>query len=376
MDQDAELLRCYLNNRSEESFAALVHRHLPMVYSAALRQVGGDTHRAQEVAQTVFTLFVRKAGKLQSHPAPTGWLYTCTHFVAAKVRRSEQRRLRREREAQAMHDHAQDATATIEWDRLRLVIDDAMLGLKEHDRTAVLLRFFENRTFAEIGAQLRLSENAARMRVDRALDALRSEMARRGIVSAAAALGFALSGQATVAIPTGLAAAIASSAPATAAGGLAIFMGSPFFKTAVVAAVTLTGVTGLFLQHQEIEKLRAENARLRPSSAAVAAKNDVQSGNSVGTLRTEIQRLQAQVDQLRNTPANSWQERVGLLREVLDKLPEQRIPELQLATDDDWLDAAKSGRQSGCYAEERGRPNPRSRICDWAQRFRENQLSK
>lgn len=234
MDQDAELLHRYLEFRSEESFTALVHRHLPLVYSAALRQVGGDSHRAQEVAQAVFTLFARKAGQLRNHPAPSGWLYTCTHFVAAKVRRSEQRRLRREREAQVMNDAAQDITGTIEWDRLRPIIDDAMVRLKEDDRTAVLLRFFENRTFAEIGAQLSVNENTARMRVERALEALRSEMARRGIVSAAAALGAALSSQATVAIPSGLAAAIVSTVPVTTAGGIALFMGSTFVKTAAV----------------------------------------------------------------------------------------------------------------------------------------------
>lgn len=341
MDQDAELLRRYLDDRSEASFAALVHRHLPLVYSAALRQVGGDTHCAQEVAQAVFTLFARKAGKLRSHPAPTGWLYTCTHFLAAKVRRSEQRRLYHEREAQAMHDPTQDTTATIDWERLRPVIDEAMVGLKEHDRTAVLLRFFENRTYAEIGAQLGLSENTARMRVDRALDALRSALARRGISSAAIALGAALSGQATVAIPAGLAATITSGAAATAAGGIAIFMGTTFFKTAVVAAITLAGATGLLLQHREIEKLRAENVRLKQSSSADRTRNNVSPSPSTGTLKTEIERLQAQVEQLKSNSASSWQERAGLLREVLAKLPEQSIPELQLASDDDWLDAAK-----------------------------------
>src|SRR3954471_16853178 len=117
MDQDAELLRRYLDDRSEASLAALVHRHLPLVYSAALRQVGGDAHRAQEVAQTVFTLFAQKAGKLRSHPTPTGWLYICTHFLAAKVRRSKQRRLRHDRAAQAMYESAQDPAATINWER-------------------------------------------------------------------------------------------------------------------------------------------------------------------------------------------------------------------------------------------------------------------
>jgi RNA polymerase sigma factor (sigma-70 family) len=341
MDQDAELLRCYLDDRSELSFAALVRRHLPLVYSTALRQVGGDSHRAQEVAQAVFTLFARKADKLRSHPAPAGWLYTCTHFLSAKARRSEQRRLRYEREAQAMEDPAEDATAMVDWDRLRPVIDEAMIGLKEHDRTAVLLRFFENRSYAEIGAQLSVTENTARMRVDRALDALRSVLERRGISSAVAALGAALSSQATVAIPTGLPATITSGAAATAAGGIAIFMGTTFIKTAAVAAIALAAATGLLLQHREIEKLRAENVQLQQRSTLDRARSDALPRPSTVTLETEIERLQTQVELLKSNSASSWQERAGLLREVLGKLPEQSIPELQLATDDDWLDAAK-----------------------------------
>ena len=347
MDHDAELLRLYLESRSEASFTALVQRHLPLVYSAALRQVGADPHRAQEVAQAVFTLFARKARQLRSHPALSGWFYTSTHHLAAKLRRSEQRRWHHEREAQAMHDHTEDPTAAVDWDRLHPVIDEAMLELKEHDRTAVLLRFFENRTYAEIGTQLSLSENTARMRVDRALDTLRVALARRGIISAATALGAVLSSHATVAIPAGLAAIVGSGAlAASAAGANAILMSTSFFKTAAVTAVILTGATGLFLQHREIEKLRAENTRLQRGPTAAGVRNAGQTGQGAaaalaGTLAAEVEQLRAQVAELKSSPASSWQERVGLLHEVLEKLPEQGIPELQLATDDDWLDAAK-----------------------------------
>jgi len=69
------------------------------------------------------------------------------------------------------------------WDRLRPVLDDVMHDLNERDREAVLLRFFEGRPFAQVGARLGLSENAARMRVERALDKLHALLARRGITS-------------------------------------------------------------------------------------------------------------------------------------------------------------------------------------------------
>src|SRR4051812_32838914 len=104
MIQDCELLRRYTEDGSQEAFTELVRRHLDVVYSAACRQVGGDVHKAQDIAQLVFTDLARKASALSRHTALVGWLYTSTHFAAAKFRRSEQRRIAREQEAYAMHE--------------------------------------------------------------------------------------------------------------------------------------------------------------------------------------------------------------------------------------------------------------------------------
>src|SRR5262245_22133698 len=101
MTPDSELLRQYSEKHSEEAFAELVRRHLDLVYSAALRQVNGDTHLAQDVAQTVFTDLARKARPLSRHPVLTGWLYTSSRFAAAKLVRTENRRRAREEKAES-----------------------------------------------------------------------------------------------------------------------------------------------------------------------------------------------------------------------------------------------------------------------------------
>src|SRR3954470_17071911 len=80
MVDDRELLRRYARHQAEEAFAELVQRHLPLVYSAALRQVGGDRHMAQDVTQSVFSDLARKAASLAQHELLTGWLYTSTRF--------------------------------------------------------------------------------------------------------------------------------------------------------------------------------------------------------------------------------------------------------------------------------------------------------
>src|SRR6185503_15409821 len=150
MTPDGELLRRYTETNSENAFAELVGRHLNLVYSAALRQVNGDAHLAQDVAQTVFADLARKAGSLAGRPVLTGWLYTSAHFAAAKAVRTEQRRHTREEEAQLMNQLLCDPAPDLDWEKLRPVLDAVMLELNETDREAVLLRYFHDRPHAEI----------------------------------------------------------------------------------------------------------------------------------------------------------------------------------------------------------------------------------
>ena len=115
MTPDGELLRRYTETNSEHAFAELVERHLNLVYSAALRQVNGDAHLAQDVAQTVFADLARKAASLARRPVLTGWLYTSAHFAAAKAVRMERRRHAREEEAQFMNPLLCDPAPDLDW---------------------------------------------------------------------------------------------------------------------------------------------------------------------------------------------------------------------------------------------------------------------
>jgi RNA polymerase sigma factor (sigma-70 family) len=212
MVDDVELLRSYAENRSEAAFAELVRRHLNLVYSAALRRVGGDTHLAEDVSQKVFIALARQASSLRGRAVLTGWLYTAARFAAIQVVRTERRRRDREQEAEIMNELIPIPPPNPDWDKLRPVLDELMDRLNERDREALLLRFFEGRAFAELGRALDVTEEAARKRVDRALEKLRALLARRGIVSSAAVVTAMLAGQTVVAAPVGLAAALTGSA--------------------------------------------------------------------------------------------------------------------------------------------------------------------
>jgi RNA polymerase sigma factor (sigma-70 family) len=276
MPPDSELLARFARTNADDAFAELVRRHVNLVYSAALRQVNGDAHLAQDVAQTVFTDLARKAvslarGRDASSPL-TGWLYTSTHFAAAKMVRTENRR--RDREEKFMREPTETAPEA-DWEKLRPTLDAAMHELKETDREAILLRYFENRSFAEVGAKLGLNENAARMRVERALEKLRVELLRRG-VAATSALASVISANAVQLAPANLAAALTTTSIAAAGTGTLTFMKimtAAKLKLAVSAIVVAGAATAIVIQQQTQNKLRAENESLTQQVAQLQTDN-------------------------------------------------------------------------------------------------------
>lgn len=269
MNDDVELLRAYVENRSEAEFTQLVNRHIGLVYATALRRVGGDAHLAQDVTQSVFTDLARKAPSLRGHATLTGWLYLAAQMSAAAVVRRERRRKDREAAALTMNLSEPSDASTADARQLRPVLDDAIVQLKSDDREAILLRFFQGLTFHEIGSALRITEDAARKRVDRALEKLHRVLARRGITSTATALSTALSVAAASPVPSGLVAQVSSTALAQAAAGVSLV--STIAAAAFpAAAVLVAGAVAIFPLYRENQNAAAELAALHPAAATIA----------------------------------------------------------------------------------------------------------
>lgn len=222
MSTDAELLRRYATARDEAAFTELVRRHLNLVYAAALRRTNGRTHLAEEIAQKVFTDLARKAASLQHHAALTGWLHRSTRYAAIDAARGELSRQKLNQSFTIMSGDFLSAKPQADWERLRPVIDGAMDDLKEADREIILLRYFDGLAFAAVGQRLRLTENAARMRTERALDKLRVQLGKRGVTSSAAALAVSLANQALATAPAGLATTVSRTAMTAAPAGVLV----------------------------------------------------------------------------------------------------------------------------------------------------------
>src|ERR1051325_375673 len=132
---DQQLLSCYCEERSEGAFAELVHRHIDVVYSSALRMVR-DPHLAEDVTQAVFAALARQARGLAHRPVLSGWLHRTSQNLAVKMIRSDVRRRAREEEAVAMNElHSTESDAV--WEQIAPHLDYALGQLTEADRDAL-----------------------------------------------------------------------------------------------------------------------------------------------------------------------------------------------------------------------------------------------
>src|SRR5215472_17114513 len=140
-ESDQVLLRAYARNRCEASFSELVHRHVDLVHSTALRIVR-DASLAEDVTQRVFLALAQHSAKLQSRASFTGWLHETARNLAINTVRSEERRRHREQETAAMNHPDINDTEDL-WGQLAPRLDEALAQLNAIERDVLLWRYFE-----------------------------------------------------------------------------------------------------------------------------------------------------------------------------------------------------------------------------------------
>jgi RNA polymerase sigma factor (sigma-70 family) len=272
------LLAEYAATKSETAFQEVVGRYVNLVYSTAVRLVNGDSHLAEDVSQRVFADLAKMAGSLSKDVMLGGWLHRHTCYLASKTMRTERRRQAREEQAVQMNEIEDGSTANFA--ALAPVLDEAINKLGTDERQAIVLRYFEERDFRSVGEALGSSEEAARKRVNRALEKLRGLLGRRGVTLSAAGLAAVLEAQAVTMAPAGIAIGISAAAltTASAGGGTALttlyLMSMTKFQGGVIAVITVALSIPLVMQYQTKEKLRQENQTLRADVAQVQVLKD------------------------------------------------------------------------------------------------------
>lgn len=317
---DMDLLRRFARDGAEEAFAELVRRHLDLVHSAALRQVRSP-QLAEEVAQSVFTDLARDAGRLKPGTVLPAWLYQVTRRTAIDVVRREARRQLREQVAGEMN--AMNSTAS-DWAQVEPLLDDAMAALEDTDRTAVLLRYFENKSLREVGTALGTSDDTAQKRVSRAVDKLREFFAQRGVTVGASGLAVNLSANAVQAAPPGLALTISAASTLAVATVATTTIQTIAMTTLQKIAVTtaLAAAVGIALyEARQVTALRADNQRLHQQLVPLTAQVQQlqherdRATNRLSNVTTELAAVSKQP-----TEVFKLRGRVGVLRQEKDAL--------------------------------------------------------
>lgn len=290
---DSLLLKAYVERRLEAAFSELVHRHLDLVYSAAIRMVR-DPHLAEDVTQGAFIALARQASELVERATLGGWLHRTAQNIAVQTVRTIERRRAREQEAFAMSEQI-SSSPDAWWELIEPHLDAALGELIDADRDAVVLRYFHNKSAAEIATILGVSDDAAQKRVSRAVDKLREVFAKNKITLGAGSLGILLSANAVQAAPAGLAAKIL-----TATSGLTVTAGMTMIQKLFIAGFAAVAIGGgiysLHLQKQ-IAALQEQQTSLNQRIAQITQERD-DAKDRLAAAQRENERRQSNQDEL------------------------------------------------------------------------------
>jgi RNA polymerase sigma-70 factor (ECF subfamily) len=136
------------------------------------RSLLGDAHAAEDVVQETWLACLRHPGALPERVS--AWLGTVTKHLALHRLRGEGRRALRERRAAAPERLEELQQRALEREEALRVVTQALLALEEPYKTALLLRYYEDRSPGEIAGELALPVSTVKSRLARGLDRMRS----------------------------------------------------------------------------------------------------------------------------------------------------------------------------------------------------------
>jgi RNA polymerase sigma factor (sigma-70 family) len=218
---DAQLLELFLTRSgddAEDAFAALVHRHGPMVL-AVCRRMLPNSHDAEDAFQATFLILARRAGAIGQRERLANWLYGVAVRTAKEARRRAARREARER--RAMERTKVESEPAGDGDDLIPILDEELSRLPDRYRAALVACELEGKSRQDAAQQLGLPEGTLSTHLARGRKLLRERLVQRGVSLGVGAWAGLPRGAVEAAVPDRLLSSTVQAALGPAAGGVA-----------------------------------------------------------------------------------------------------------------------------------------------------------
>jgi len=214
---DAELLRQFTEERSEEAFRMLVQEYSAMVYSVCFRSLKNEA-KSEDAAQAVFITLAKKADSIRNPRALSAWLFRAAKLAVLNMKRMDARRVKHEAAAAATREKGNQREKA-QWKELLPYLNDVLSSLGRKQQGAVVDYFFRGKTHKEIAGKSGCSEDAVRKRISRSLEKMRRKFGKKGIIIPMAALVRFFESGTVEASPADLASSCSSAALQAVKGG-------------------------------------------------------------------------------------------------------------------------------------------------------------
>jgi RNA polymerase sigma-70 factor (ECF subfamily) len=182
-------IRVMLRVREDQpgAFEELVERYQHRLV-AVMHHLIGNADEAEDLAQEVFLRVYRARKKYRPRAKFSTWLFTIANNLALNVLRGRQRKpvvrldvrdsgpLGPRPAEQLVRDRGNQPMQNMQQQELAGIIRQALEGLNERQRVAVVLNKFEDMNYAEIAEVMRLTTKAVKSLLSRARSNLRDAL--------------------------------------------------------------------------------------------------------------------------------------------------------------------------------------------------------
>jgi RNA polymerase sigma factor (sigma-70 family) len=187
---DASFLERFCTEHDEAAFAMLVRRHAATVWRVC-RRILRHTQDSEDVFQATFLTLVRKAASIGKGAALGAWLYRVAFRLALQARERTSRRAHREQADQGVKaDPAVAPDNAAVGREVASVLHEEIARLPKMYREAIVLCYFEGKSYAEAATELLCPKGTVSIRLTRARELLRGRLLRRGVAFTGTLVGW------------------------------------------------------------------------------------------------------------------------------------------------------------------------------------------